>query len=318
MAKGNKHARRRDGFGVALIWGLLGLVSRLPLRWHLGIFRLVSWFLEKVMHYRRDELMINLSRSFPEKKYKELKQIRHKVYVHLGDLMAEAVRFSRFRGRKGPARLHREHIIEVLNVAEMNRLFDASPSIMLLCGHSGNWELLPGLLNMNYDEANPWHVPAGALSFVYKELHSRLWDRIIARNRISVLRAQDPAYDAYQETNHILRYALEHRGDKKVYVFPSDQYPYRGAVGHDIGTFMHQPTKAMTGGAALAAKLGMAVVYTRWSIVERGRYTIEFIPLTENAKGADPVEIMKKYYACLEEDLQRQPEIYLWTHKRWK
>lgn len=300
------------------MWWLLGLVSRFPLGFHLAVFRVVSWYLEKIHHYRRDELMINLSRSFPEKKYKELKQIRHKVYIHLGDLMGEAVRFSRYRGKKGPDRLHLEHILEVLNVATFNELFDNAPSVMLLCGHSGNWELLPGILEANYDEEHPWHVPSHDLCFVYKELHSRMWDRIIGKNRCCVLRSRDPSYDGYQETNHMLRYALEHRGEKRVYVFPTDQYPYKGAQGHDIGIFMHQPTKAMVGGAALAAKLGMAVVYTRWTITKRGRYTIEFIPLAENAKGMDPVEIMKKYYVCLEEDLQRQPENYLWTHKRWK
>ena len=88
MARSRDDSRRRDGLGVALMWGLLGVVSRLPLRFHLRVFRLVSWFLEKVLHYRRDELMINLSRSFPDKKYKQLKQIRHRAYVHMGDLMA--------------------------------------------------------------------------------------------------------------------------------------------------------------------------------------------------------------------------------------
>lgn len=309
---------RRDGLGVALVWGLLGLVSRLPLRFHLRVFRLVSWFLEKILHYRRDELMINLSRSFPDKKYKELKQIRHRAYVRMGDLMAEAVWFSGNRNfKKGRRRLHESRIGEIVNPEVLNDLYDRCPGVMILCGHSGNWEILGGILNMAYGEGFEWHFDEGDLAFVYKRLHSHLWDRIMDKNRCCVLYA-NPRFDGYRETNSILRYALEHRDQKKVYVFPTDQYPYKGAKGQDIGTFMHQSTKAMVGGAALAAKMKMGVVYTRWSILERGRYTLEFIPIATDASAMTPVDIMKEYYRLLQEDLERQSENYLWTHKRWK
>lgn len=310
--------RRRDGLGVTLVWGLLGLVARLPLGFHLAVFRVVAWYLEKIHHYRRDELMTNLARSFPEKKYKELKRIRHGVYGHLADLMAEAIWQCGNRGKRGLRRLHKARIVEIKNVAEVNRIYDVSPSLMLLCGHLGNWELLPGMMEMNYDEANPWHARPRDLAFVYKQIHSHLWDRIMEKNRCGIIRARDPEYDGYQESNRMLRYALEHRSEKRLYVFPADQFPYRGATRHDIGTFMNQPTLAMVGGPALASKLGMAVLYTRWTRLRRGRYTIEFVPITLNAKGMDPVDISRRYHALLEEDLQRQPENYLWTHKRWK
>ena len=309
---------RKDGLGVALMWGFLGLVSRFPLKFHLWIFRSVSWFLEKVSHYRRDELMINLSRSFPDKKYKELKQLRHKVYIHLADLMAEAIWYSSCRNfKRGRRRLHDAHVGEVLNPEVLNSLYDERPGVMILCGHSGNWEILGGFLNMVYKEGFSWHFDEGDLAFVYKRLHSHLWDRIMDKNRCSVLYA-NPKFDGYCETGHILRYALEHRNEKRIYVFPTDQYPYRGAQGHDVGEFMHQPTKAMAGGASLASKMKMGVVYTRWNITERGRYTIEFIPIASDASTMTPVDIMKQYYRFLQEDLERQSENYLWTHKRWK
>ena len=81
---------------------------------------------------------------------------------------------------------------------------------------------------------------------------------------------------------------------------------------------MHQPTKMMTGATALASKLGMAVVYLRYECREEGGYRMTFVPLSENAKGEDPVKIMERYYALLQEDLEKQPWNYLWTHKRWK
>ena len=309
-----KRENKRDGLGVALMWGLLGMVSRFPLGFHLRVFRLVSWFLEKVMHYRRDELIINLSRSFPDKKYKELKQIRHRAYVHMGDLMAGAVRFSRYRGKKGPKRFRRNPQAEVLNPELLGELFESSPSVMVLTGHAGNWELIPAIPEM-IAEKGGWKLEAKDLIIVYKQLSSHLWDRVIGRNRSSIL-GRD--YDGLQETNHILRYALEHRGDRKVYVFPTDQFPYRGATRHDVGTFMHQPTQAMVGGAAIATKFKMSVVYIRWTKVRRGYYSLEFVPIARDASTMTPVEIMQAFYRNLQEDLERQPENYLWTHKRWK
>ena len=81
---------------------------------------------------------------------------------------------------------------------------------------------------------------------------------------------------------------------------------------------MHQPTQAMVGGAAIATKFKMSVVYLRWSVTAREHYTIEFVPITRDASAMTPVDIMKEFYRLLQEDLERQPENYLWTHKRWK
>ena len=310
-----REKKQRDGLGVALMWGLLGLVSRFPLGFHLRMFRVVSWFLEKILHYRRDELMINLSRSFPDKKYKELKQIRHRAYVHMGDLMAGAVRFSRYRGRKGPERFRRHPQAEVRNPELLGELFANSPSVMVLTGHAGNWELIPAIPEMIASRGGEWRLSPEELIIVYKQLSSRLWDRLIYRNRTAIL---GPGYDGLQETNRILRYALEHRDERRVYVFPTDQFPYRGATRHDVGSFMHQPTKAMVGGAAIAAKFGMSVVYIRWTAVRRGYYALEFVPITADASKMTPVEIMQAFYRNLQEDLEREPENYLWTHKRWK
>ena len=42
------------------------------------------------------------------------------------------------------------------------------------------------------------------------------------------------------------------------------------------------------------------------------------VPLSDRAAGENPVELMQRYYRLLEEDIQKQPWNYLWTHKRWK
>ena len=52
--------------------------------------------------------------------------------------------------------------------------------------------------------------------------------------------------------------------------------------------------------------------------VPEGGYTITFNPICEDASRTTPEEIMNKFYALLEKDVEAQPWNYLWTHKRWK
>ena len=85
--------------------GLLRVISALPLGFHYAWAGFFAWLLRDVMHYRRDVVMINLSRAFPDKKYKELKQISNTFYKHFGEVIAETIWFG---GCRNPERLHRK------------------------------------------------------------------------------------------------------------------------------------------------------------------------------------------------------------------
>ena len=116
----------------------------------------------------------------------------------------------------------------------------------------------------------------------------------------------------------MLRYALEHRNERKVYNFIIDQYPYFAKKDQLHVRFMNQDTVTMTGAADLARKLGMSVCYLSTREREGGGYVFEYIPVCEDASTLSSEEIMTRYYALLGEDLRAQPWNYLWTHRRWK
>jgi KDO2-lipid IV(A) lauroyltransferase len=303
-------------FGTVLVEGILGLVARLPLRFHLRCGRFFSWLLRDVFHYRRDVVMINLARSFPELKYKELKELYRKCYDHLGDIVAEAVWFGGCKGESGRKRLQASYLADVENPEVFNELFKGGRSMMVLASHAGNWELLGGWFCYNHREDAPYAAGYKDIRVVYRRLKSRTWDRVIGDNRCNCLIGTD--FHGYLEATEILRAAISSRHEQLVYVFPTDQYPYGIATKHNVGKFMNQDTLAMTGGAAIASKFGMSVSYLRWKVVERGKYSIEFVILCEDASAFTPEQIMEKYYAELEKDIREQPWNYLWTHKRWK
>ena len=60
--------------GSVILLSLMRALAALPLRFHYACAGFFSWLLKDVLRYRRDVVMANLSRSFPEKKYDELTQ----------------------------------------------------------------------------------------------------------------------------------------------------------------------------------------------------------------------------------------------------
>lgn len=304
----------RKGFGVALAEVFTRPLARLPLRFHYAMGRVLSWFLEKVMHYRRDIILTNLSRSYPDRKYGEIRQIAHDFYIHLGEMFAEAVWFGGCRGDRGRARLHASRLVEIVNPEVLNAAADRGKGSILMMSHSGNWELFGGIAHYIYDA--PFHVRHDQVAVVYKTLSSRFWDRFMLFNRCAPV--LDTPFDGYVESKDVLRHAVSHRRDNFIYMFNTDQYPYKGTVRYDIGSFMHQPTLAMGGAAVLASKLGMTVLYMRWERPERGHWKVTFVPIAEDASAHAPEDLMKQYYRLLEEALEKDPANYLWSHKRWK
>ena len=306
----------RRTIGVRLTEFFMRIRARMPLGYHYAWGRFVTWLVRDVFRYRNDVVLTNLARSFPEKDYDFIKDVYKQFYVHFGELVAEAVWFSGCRGEKGRRRLVRQNICEIDNIDEFNAFYDRSSSVMLLNSHAGNWELMGGVAQYDRGEPGKRHWTDKEVVVLYRALSSKFWDRVMADWRCAPVCDLD--YQGYVEGSSILRFALSHRNEKKLYIFNTDQYPYWQAGRFRVGEFLSQDTLAMSGGTAIACKLGMSVAYIRWYRTERGHYRLTFVPLAENASESTPEDLMKLYYKHLEEDIQAQPWNYLWTHKRWR
>ena len=85
-----------------------------------------------------------------------------------------------------------------------------------------------------------------------------------------------------------------------------------------MGLFLNQPTLAMTGGAALASRFGMPVLYLGMNRTGAGKYEMSFTEICPDASLMSAEEIMVGFYRLLEEDVLKDPANYLWSHNRWK
>lgn len=303
----------KKSLGYRIFRTLLLPLQRLPLGFHYFWGRVFAWVAKNILHYRSDVVLVNLSRSFPELKYGDIKKLYDGFYTHLGEVFAETCWFGGCSGR--PGRLRRQGLCTARGEEELIGAFKNRPSVMILSSHYGNWEITGGIYDYFSGTAVcPEGMDPDHTNVVYKRLTSRFWNEFFTNNRTAPL----VDYRGSVESKEVLRFALEHKNEKRIYIFPTDQFPYRGATRTAIPGFMSQPTMVMTGGATLAHKFGMAVFYMAIDKVEKGRYHMVFRKICDDASQMDTTRIMTEYYALLEESVRSHPENYLWSHKRWK
>jgi KDO2-lipid IV(A) lauroyltransferase len=82
--------------------------------------------------------------------------------------------------------------------------------------------------------------------------------------------------------------------------------------------FLNQDTPVFWGTERIARKIDFPVVYIAVKRLKRGYYTITAEVLAEHPKDTADEQITKLHTARLEKDIREQPEIWLWSHKRWK
>ena len=110
--------------GVKLMYGFLRLVSALPLGFHYACASFISWVLRDLLRYRRDVVMTNLARSFPDKNYGDLKQIARRFYRHFGTIIAETVWFGSCTKEE---RFRKQRLFELANPEVLAEAFRNSP-----------------------------------------------------------------------------------------------------------------------------------------------------------------------------------------------
>lgn len=297
---------------VKIIRGLIVLFSKLPLKFHYFMGDVLSWLVKYVVRYRCDLVMVNIARSFPELKYKQVRKVYDDFYRHFGEIFAETIWF----GGSDYRRLYDSGIVTVMNPEEISEYYDDAPSMTVLSTHCGNWELMGGFLGYRTATGAKVCFDEEAIKVVYKKLTNEVSDRVFALNRVNAL--ERVGTSCLVESGNILRYTLKHKEDKNVYIYPTDQAPYYKSTPYSIGQFMNQETKAMLGSVGIACKMSHSVMYMKMRRVERGRYEMTLIPICRDASKMTPEEVMRKYYDLLEEEIRETPGNWLWTHNRWK
>ncbi len=275
------------------------LLSRLPLAVHYGIADGVLYpLMYHVVRYRRRMVAENLQNAFPDKTAAERQQIARDFYHQFCYTMVESV-----YGYRCPDEEMRQRVV-FENMDEVNRLIDAAGGGIFMLGHMGNWEWLASI--------QLWVSPGVKELNVYRRLKSASMDKLML-----MLRAKRGG--ACVEKQRILREMVRYRAEKQPVTVGllSDQKP-RPEVTRTWLPFLNQDTGFLDGGEVLGKKFGYPVFYLFVHREQRGYYRIQMKTLSAEPKTAAEGEITTAYARQLEQNINEQPFLWLWSHDRWK
>jgi KDO2-lipid IV(A) lauroyltransferase len=119
--------------------------------------------------------------------------------------------------------------------------------------------------------------------------------------------------------NMVVRQLINNRkaNQRCIYSFMSDQTPAKAEIEY-YTSFLNQETPVFLGIEKLAGKYDMAVVIMNVEKIKRGYYTAKAELLFESTSGLPQYLVTDTHVKRLEEIIKKNPEYWIWTHRRWK
>lgn len=276
----------------------LKLLSRIPFRAMYVLSDCLYYVVYYIARYRRPVVRKNLVESFPEKEEQEIIRIEKKFYRYFTDQVLESCKMATI----SPEEMSRR--MKFTNMEAANAVLREGKTIGVYMGHYGNWEWVSSLplgLEKNVDAVQ-----------IYHQLRNENMNKLIlyTRGRMGAISV---------EMRKTARYITEQTAKGKVSIigFIADQSPKKREVRHFL-PFLHHNVPVLTGTEKIIKHYGFEAWFMKMKRVKRGYYEAELVRMHDNPQSLPDFELTAIYYQMLEQMIQNTPELYLWTHKRFK
>lgn len=182
----------------------------------------------------------------------------------------------------------------------LDRLAAENKSAILVMGHLGNWEWGGNTVSLQLKQQ---------LYVIYHPISNKYFDWLVynMRTRFGT---------KLIKMKNTFRDMLENREELNITAFIADQTPAPESAYWT--TFLNQDTPVFKGTELIARKINYPVIYARVVRVKRGYYEMFVDMLCEVPKATKEGEISELHTRRLEKDIIAQPEVWLWSHRRWK
>lgn len=252
-----------------------------------------------IVRYRRKMVSKNIALSFPELTEAEQQRIIKGFYHHLSDVFVEMV-YGLFASEKQMRERVAFHGVE-----QVIRDVNEKGGVIFMLGHVGNWEWIAEIQR----EIAPYGMTE---CNVYRKQRNRWIDRLM-------LKIRNRRGGICVDKNFLLRAMVQHRkeGLKVTYGLICDQKP-SPRNSHYWTSFLHQDTSFLDGGELLSKRFDYPVYYGRIISPRRGHYEAYIDLITRDPKNTPEWFITQTFADKLEQNIKEQPEMWLWTHNRWK
>lgn len=269
-------------------------LSLLPMAFLYAMASFAFFVAYYLIGYRKAVVIQNVARSFPDKRYGEIRAIVKKFYACFVSYFAEMI-----KGVSTPAEVL-DKKITFENLRLIDRYINSGRDVIACLGHCGNWEMLNFM---------PYKIPHKMYA-VYKPLSSAVMNKLMVkvRSRFGMELIPDSS---------VVRHVLAKKSTPAVYLFLADQCPAIKEEKYRF-TLLHQEAYVFSGMEKLARADRAAVVYLHITQVSKGNYNIVCLPVCADAETMTEGQITQKYIDLLTENIREEPYGWLWTHKRWK
>lgn len=283
--------------GYGLLLGTCKLAGWLPYWFLYGMLVPFLYFLlYKIVGYRVNVVRENLRNAFPEKSEEERHTIERKFYMHLSELFVDTIDITSISKKQACKRFR------YLNTPEQEERMKDTSWICAMA-HYGSWEY-----TFSYPLFTNHRVKA-----VYHYLHNPVFDRFYHRIRSRF--GADPV-----ETKDVIREVIKSRqpGSPPIAIaLIADQTPKAYTIDHWF-EFLNQPTAFFMGTGKIARKFKMPIYFMNVKKLKRGYYTAKFEKIYDGETPLEEHEIVELYVRRLERKIRERPELWLWSHRRWK
>lgn len=279
---------------MRFVFAILILISKLPLKVLYIFSDIIYGLVYYLAGYRKNVVRENLTKSFPEKSITEIRLIQKNFYKNFSDYIVETLKS--FTISETELRVRVQHINqEVFYEANAE-----GKNVIMLSGHIFNWEWYNALAKV---------VPQRNCYPVYRHMQSGFWDRKIKKIRNSF---GNEALEDVEVIKHIFRNPND---GESVYMFVADQSP--SEINEGI-IFLNQETPVFVGYDKLATRMDLAFIFCEMKKVKRGFYQVNYYRIYPDEEKFLPNEVVKKFHKLLENTINKHPDNWLWSHRRWK
>jgi Kdo2-lipid IVA lauroyltransferase/acyltransferase len=272
------------------------LLSYMPL-WVLYLFTDILYlFGYHIFKYRQKIILDNLLHAFPEKSPEERKVISKKFFRNLTDTFAETLKFYTI------SKSELAKMLEIKEAKSLSERVDKGEIVIMVSGHFMNWEAFVLGFNALVDSR---------LETIYTRINNKKFDRLMMniRGRFG---------GTLVEKSNFSRNFLEKRNVPRIIGLAADQRPGNAEIRY-TARFMNRETAFFEGPEKLAKRYGYAVYYVNMTKPKRGQYRITYHLLCAPPYAETPAHsITDEFIRLTEQGIRTQPEIYLWSHNRWK
>jgi len=272
----------------------------MPIRLLYVLSDLLFPIIKYIINYRKKVIENNLKNSFPEKNNAEIKTIIHNFYHYFTDLIFEIIKLESI----SESELFKR--ITVSGDQVLKQLAEQKKGVVVVMSHSGNWEWASQRVcfagrNFEY------------VGVVAKEVSNTYFQEYFTMIRMKLQKGYSEIIPFTETARHLA--AIRHKAAMLITI--ADQTPHKDQIQYRTN-FLNQDSGVFLGPERIAKSLNFAVVFCHVSKTGRGFYHIYFELITDTPKELPQYEITNRHVKMLEEDIIKQPEIWLWSHRRWK